>query len=407
MLVIVRSGAGHRARGRHADAQLAALRLLPARSAHRRLRLPRDRPRDRRARSAGSSAGCSAQLLRLARPVHRLRDPEHRVRDHGLPAEGAGPRPLGASRGGRERRRSSTPTRSRRRSRSRSASCGRSARCAASGTRCRSSPAAFIGLVTLTSLYYEQVFGLGDFQRGFVAALAEPAQIVAILLGHPARDAADAARSRRRASACSPVVGIVIAHRVDRVRARARRCGSRSRCTVVDRRRSCRAARARHLRGALARDPAQGAIARASRWPRCSSCPACSSLYVVGGIADTYGIRAGLLIVGADLPHRRVDPRVGLDLREERHQPGVDVDRGAGRSHAQAPAGRGEAAARPQRRRALRQRAGAVPRRLRGRRRRDRRAARHERRRASRRCSRRSPASSRRRTARSCSTAAT
>jgi branched-chain amino acid transport system ATP-binding protein len=45
--------------------------------------------------------------------------------------------------------------------------------------------AAFIGLVTLTSLYYEQKFGLGDFQRGIVTALAEPAQIIAIFLGIP------------------------------------------------------------------------------------------------------------------------------------------------------------------------------------------------------------------------------
>jgi branched-chain amino acid transport system ATP-binding protein len=45
--------------------------------------------------------------------------------------------------------------------------------------------AAFIGLVTLTSLYYNEVFGLDEFQRGLVAALAEPAQIVAILLGIP------------------------------------------------------------------------------------------------------------------------------------------------------------------------------------------------------------------------------
>ena len=45
--------------------------------------------------------------------------------------------------------------------------------------------ASFIGLITLTSLYYEQVFHLGDVQRGLVAAFAEPAQIIAILLGIP------------------------------------------------------------------------------------------------------------------------------------------------------------------------------------------------------------------------------
>ncbi len=45
--------------------------------------------------------------------------------------------------------------------------------------------AGFIGLVTLTSLYYENAFHLGDFQRGLVTALAEPAQFVGILLGIP------------------------------------------------------------------------------------------------------------------------------------------------------------------------------------------------------------------------------
>ena len=35
--------------------------------------------------------------------------------------------------------------------------------------------ASFIGLVTLTSLYYEQVFHLDDAPRGFVAAATEPA----------------------------------------------------------------------------------------------------------------------------------------------------------------------------------------------------------------------------------------
>ncbi len=45
--------------------------------------------------------------------------------------------------------------------------------------------AGFIGLVTLTSLYYENAFHLDDFQRGLVTALAEPAQFVGILLGIP------------------------------------------------------------------------------------------------------------------------------------------------------------------------------------------------------------------------------
>ena len=64
--------------------------------------------------------------------------------------------------------------------------------------------ASFIGLVTLTSLFYEQVFHLDDFQRGIVAALAEPGQIVAILLGIPLASRLMLARSRRSACGCSP-----------------------------------------------------------------------------------------------------------------------------------------------------------------------------------------------------------
>ncbi|HUI47420.1 MAG TPA: MFS transporter [Acidimicrobiia bacterium] len=45
--------------------------------------------------------------------------------------------------------------------------------------------AAFIGLITLTSIFYQEVFHLDDFQRGLVAAFAEPGQIVALLLGIP------------------------------------------------------------------------------------------------------------------------------------------------------------------------------------------------------------------------------
>ena len=45
--------------------------------------------------------------------------------------------------------------------------------------------AGFIGLITLTSLFYQNAFHLDDWQRGIVTALAEPAQIVGILLGIP------------------------------------------------------------------------------------------------------------------------------------------------------------------------------------------------------------------------------
>jgi ABC-type branched-subunit amino acid transport system ATPase component len=45
--------------------------------------------------------------------------------------------------------------------------------------------ASIIGLLTLTSLYYEHVFHLEEASRGLVTALAEPAQFVGITLGIP------------------------------------------------------------------------------------------------------------------------------------------------------------------------------------------------------------------------------
>ena len=56
MLVIARIGCGHGPRGRHADAQLADLRLLPARGTRRRVRLP-PRSASRSARSSARSLG--------------------------------------------------------------------------------------------------------------------------------------------------------------------------------------------------------------------------------------------------------------------------------------------------------------------------------------------------------------
>ena len=58
--------------------------------------------------------------------------------------------------------------------------------------------ASIIGLLTLTSLYYEHVFHLGEASRGLVSSLAEPAQFVGDHARHPARVAAHAARSRHR-----------------------------------------------------------------------------------------------------------------------------------------------------------------------------------------------------------------
>ncbi|MDQ1479984.1 MAG: branched-chain amino acid transport system ATP-binding protein livF, partial [Actinomycetota bacterium] len=153
--------------------------------------------------------------------------------------------------------------------------------------------ASFIGLTFLTSLYYEQVFNLGDFQRGVVAAVAEPAQIVAILLGIPL-----AARLMLRDPGLGmrllAVLGTVIAG-----------------CWIVF-------ALAPNLGVAIAMNIAvsglssllvPGIYASLSLTipPKVRSLgfamaalfivPGLLALYIVGGIADAYGIRAGLLIV--------------------------------------------------------------------------------------------------------------
>jgi ABC-type branched-subunit amino acid transport system ATPase component/MFS family permease len=42
-----------------------------------------------------------------------------------------------------------------------------------------------VGLLTLVSLFYEEVFGLNEVQRGIVAAVAEPMQIIGFFIGIP------------------------------------------------------------------------------------------------------------------------------------------------------------------------------------------------------------------------------
>ena len=44
---------------------------------------------------------------------------------------------------------------------------------------------AIVGLLTLGSLFYDEVFGLSEVERGFVAAAAEPAQLLGYVIGIP------------------------------------------------------------------------------------------------------------------------------------------------------------------------------------------------------------------------------
>ena len=153
--------------------------------------------------------------------------------------------------------------------------------------------AAFFGLATLTSLYYDQIFHLDDFQRGIVGALVEPAQIVAILLGIPLasrlmlKNPGSALRMLAVVGlgiagawivfAISPWLGLAIAmHAVITA-----------------------------LSALLV--PAIFAVLSLAIPPKVRSMgyalaalfivPGLVALYVVGAIADAYGIRAGLIIV--------------------------------------------------------------------------------------------------------------
>ncbi len=153
--------------------------------------------------------------------------------------------------------------------------------------------ASFIGLVTLTSLYYEHVFHLGDAQRGLVAAFAEPAQIIAILLGIPL-----ASRLMLRDPGLGmrllAVVGTVIAGAWT-IFALAPNLGIAIAMNFV----------VSGLSSLLV--PGIFAALSLTIPPKVRSMgfamsalfivPGLLALYIVGGIADTYGIRAGLLIV--------------------------------------------------------------------------------------------------------------
>ena len=288
----------------------------------RRVRRP---ARRRPARAAASAGGCRSSCSSSRRSSSCIL---------GLRLQRAGPRPLRARRGGRRAPTSSAPTRSRRRSRSRSASSGRSARCAASGTRCRSSRRRSSGSSRSRRSTTSRSSTSTSVQRGLVAAFAEPAQIVGIAARHPARGAADAARPRprpahargrrrrhrRRRGSLFALAPYALARDRDErrrspalvVAARARASSPRSRSTIPPKVRSI------GLRDGVAVHPARPARAlhrrrhrRHLRHPR----RACSSWCRSSSSARGSSRRASLYV------------RV-------RHQPGVDVDRGAGRGDA-------------------------------------------------------------------------
>ena len=342
-------GRGHGPRGRHADAQLAARRLLPDRGARRRLRLPPRWPTRSARSSARSSAGSSPRRSAGGCRSSSSSIPTLVFVILGLRLKEPGRGHFERRAGGRRARRSSTPTRRRRRGRSRSASSGRSRTLRRIWYSLPFLAASVIGLASLTSLYYEEVFDLAEAQRGFVAGDRRARADRRHPARHPARLAADAAGPRARAPAAVARRGRH-RRRVDRVRAGARALASRSSPTS--------------LISGLAALLAPGIFASLSL----AIPPKVRSLGLLDGVA-VHPARAhralhrrrhrrplrhpaGLLIMVPVFLIGALDPLVGLAVREGRHQPGVDLDRGAGRGALPAVAGRGEAAARPQRRRA-------------------------------------------------------
>ncbi len=153
--------------------------------------------------------------------------------------------------------------------------------------------ASFLGLVTLTSLYYEQIFHLGDAQRGIVAAIAEPAQILAILLGIPL-----AARLMLRDPGLGlrmlSVVGTAIAG-FWIVFALAPTLWLAITMNILVSGLSSLLVPGIFAALSLAIPPKVRAMGFAMA--ALFIVPGLLALYVVGGIADAYGIRAGLLIV--------------------------------------------------------------------------------------------------------------
>jgi ABC-type branched-subunit amino acid transport system ATPase component/predicted MFS family arabinose efflux permease len=153
--------------------------------------------------------------------------------------------------------------------------------------------ASFIGLVTLTSLFYEHVFHLDDYQRGLVAAFAEPGQMVAILLGIPL-----ASRLMLRDPGLGlrllAVLGIVIAAAWTAF-ALAPTLGIAIAMNFIVSGLSSLLVPGIFASLSLAIPPKVRSMGFAMA--ALFILPGLLALYIVGGIADSYGLRAGLLIM--------------------------------------------------------------------------------------------------------------
>ncbi len=153
--------------------------------------------------------------------------------------------------------------------------------------------ASYIGLVTLTSLYYEHVFHLGDAQRGFVAALAEPAQMIAILAGIPLTArlmVRDPSIGMRMLAGLGVVIAIAWA-----VFALAPNLGVAIAMNVIVSGLLSLLAPGIFASLSLAIPPKVRSLGFAMA--ALFIVPGLLALYIVGAIADAYGLRAGLLVM--------------------------------------------------------------------------------------------------------------
>ncbi|MEO7573488.1 MAG: MFS transporter [Acidimicrobiales bacterium] len=153
--------------------------------------------------------------------------------------------------------------------------------------------ASIIGLVTLTSLYYEEVFGLSESERGFVAAATEPAQFLGIILGIPlaarlmTKDPGQGLRmlsivavgmgAAWVALALAPVLAVAVIANI-----------------VVS---GLAALLAPGIFAALSLAIPPKVRSLGYSMASLFVLPGLIALYVVGGIADRYGLRTGLLVM--------------------------------------------------------------------------------------------------------------
>ena len=153
--------------------------------------------------------------------------------------------------------------------------------------------AAVIGISSLTSIYYEDVFGLSESQRGLVAALTEPAQLLGIILGIPLAAKLMIRDPGRGLRYLSVVAGFIAVAWV--TFALAPRVWIAVLANVVISGLAALLTPGIYASLSLAIPPKVRSLgfSMASLFVL----PGLIALYVVGGIADRYGVRNGVLVM--------------------------------------------------------------------------------------------------------------